>query len=137
MKAKTIDGCEVELTLDMINGLRTRIRGPMLTPDDMGYEESRTVWNAMIDRKPAVVVRCLGTADVIECVRFAREWVRNAWNDMRQFSTGGTYINFLTEDEGYERIEAALIKRLQRLAAVKAKWDPENVFRTNRNILPA
>jgi hypothetical protein len=65
------------------------------------------------------------------------EWARNAWSDMRQFSTGGTYINFLTEDEGYERIEAALGKRLQRLAEVKAKWDPENVFRTNRNIKPA
>jgi hypothetical protein len=147
----------------------------------------------MIDRRPALVVRCLGTADVIECVRFAREnellpsikggghniaglavadgalmfdmslmrgacvdphartaraqgdacsatsigkrsehsavgnrdaryvltiagawerpeddasdiaWAREAWNDMRRHSTGGTYINFLTEDEGTER----------------------------------
>jgi hypothetical protein len=64
------------------------------------------------------------------------EWAREAWNDMRQFSTGGTYINFLTEDEGPERIEAALGKGIQRLAEVKAKWDPENVFRTNRNIKP-
>ena len=36
------------------------------------------------------------------------EWAREAWNDMKAFSTGGTYINFLTEDEGPERIEAAL-----------------------------
>ncbi len=73
MKAKTIDGREVDITLAMINGLRTQIRGPVLMPDDVGYEESRTVWNNMIDRKPALVVRCLGTTDVIECVRFARE----------------------------------------------------------------
>lgn len=65
------------------------------------------------------------------------EWVREAWNDMKQFSTGGTYINFLTEDEGSERIEAALGTALQRLAAIKARWDPMNVFRTNRNIKPA
>ncbi|KPL14814.1 MAG: hypothetical protein AMS26_09325, partial [Bacteroides sp. SM23_62] len=52
------------------------------------------------------------------------------------YSTGGTYINFLTEDEGPERIEAALGEGIQRLAEVKAKWDPENVFRTNRNIKP-
>ena len=65
------------------------------------------------------------------------EWAREAWNDMKSFSTGGTYINFLTEDEGPERIEAALGKGLQRLAEVKAKWDPQNVFRTNRNIKPA
>jgi hypothetical protein len=55
---------------------------------------------------------------------------------MRGFSTGGTYINFLTEDEGPERIEAALGKALQRLAEVKVRWDPKNVFRTNRNIKP-
>ena len=64
------------------------------------------------------------------------EWARDAWNDMKTFSTGGTYINFLTQDEGPERIEAALGKGLNQLAKVKARWDPENVFRTNRNIRP-
>ena len=64
------------------------------------------------------------------------EWAREAWNDMKAFSTGGTYINFLTEDEGPERVEAALGKGLNQLAKVKARWDPENVFRTNRNIKP-
>jgi FAD/FMN-containing dehydrogenase len=65
------------------------------------------------------------------------EWAREAWNDMKAFSTGGTYVNFLTEDEGPERIEAALGGGLQRLAEVKARWDPQNVFRANRNIKPA
>jgi len=64
------------------------------------------------------------------------DWARTAWNDMKPFSTGGTYINFLTEDEGPERIEAALGKGLKRLAEVKARWDPTNMFRTNRNIKP-
>jgi len=64
------------------------------------------------------------------------QWARDAWNDLKPYSTGGTYINFLTEDEGPERIEAALGEGIQRLAEVKAKWDPENVFRTNRNIKP-
>ena len=64
------------------------------------------------------------------------EWAREAWNDMKEFSTGGTYINFLTEDEGYERTNAALGKALKRLAEVKTKWDPQNVFRLNRNIKP-
>lgn len=63
-------------------------------------------------------------------------WAREMWNDLKEFSTGGTYINFLTEDEGQERIEAALGTGLKRLAEVKAKWDPENLFRTNRNIKP-
>ena len=65
------------------------------------------------------------------------DWTREAWNQMKRFSTGGTYINFLSEDEGAERIEAALGQGLERLAQVKAKWDPKNVFRTNRNVKPA
>ncbi len=61
-------------------------------------------------------------------------WAREAWNDLKEFSTGGTYINFLTRDEGRERMEAALGKNLSRLSEIKSKWDPENFFRTNRNI---
>jgi FAD/FMN-containing dehydrogenase len=64
-------------------------------------------------------------------------WAREAWRDMKQFSTGGTYLNFLTEDDGTDRTEAALGPALQRLAKVKAAWDPMNLFRANRNITPA
>ncbi|MEJ2689012.1 MAG: FAD-binding oxidoreductase [Deltaproteobacteria bacterium] len=65
------------------------------------------------------------------------EWVRQAWSEMKEFSTGGTYINFLAEDEGPERMEAALGNGLERLSEIKAKWDPQNVFRINRNIPPS
>lgn len=64
-------------------------------------------------------------------------WARAAWHDMKAFSTGGTYLNFLTRDEGPERTQAALGASVHRLAEVKAAWDPHNVFRTNRNIVPA
>ena len=73
MKAKTMEGREIDLEQETLNGLKMRLRGPMFTPGDVGYDESRTVWNGMIDKRPAVVVRCLGTADVITCVQFARE----------------------------------------------------------------
>ncbi len=63
-------------------------------------------------------------------------WARDAWSDLKRFSTGGTYVNFLTEDESPERIAVALGKGLERLAQVKAAWDPKNAFRTNRNIQP-
>jgi FAD/FMN-containing dehydrogenase len=65
------------------------------------------------------------------------QWTREAWEDMKGFSTGGNYVNFLTEDESPERLAAALGKGIGRLAEVKAKWDPKNMFRTNRNIKPA
>jgi FAD/FMN-containing dehydrogenase len=64
------------------------------------------------------------------------EWARAAWRDLRGFSTGGTYVNFLTEDEGDERTRAAYRTNYARLAEIKMKWDPENVFRTNKNITP-
>ena len=65
------------------------------------------------------------------------EWARSAWRDLRRFSTGGTYVNFLTEEEGTDRIKAAYGAHYGRLTELKAKWDPTNLFRTNKNIPPA
>ena len=62
------------------------------------------------------------------------EWARNAWRDLRQFSTGGTYVNFLTEEEGDDRTRAAYRTNYARLARLKAEWDPGNLFHTNKNI---
>jgi FAD/FMN-containing dehydrogenase len=64
------------------------------------------------------------------------DWARAAWRDMRRFSTGGTYINFLTEEEGADRIRAAYGANYDRLVAVKTAWDPGNLFRCNQNIPP-
>jgi FAD/FMN-containing dehydrogenase len=64
-------------------------------------------------------------------------WARDAWRDARRFSTGGTYVNFLTDDEGDPRIRDAYGANYQRLAGAKAKWDPSNRFRVNKNIAPA
>ena len=50
-------------------------------------------------------------------------------------STGGTYVNFLTEEEGRDRIEAAYSAAdLEKLAALKRKYDPENLFRHTKNV---
>jgi FAD/FMN-containing dehydrogenase len=62
------------------------------------------------------------------------EWARATWRGLRQFSTGGTYVNFLTEDEGDERTRAAYRTNYARLAEIKSAWDPANLFRTNKNI---
>src|SRR5919202_5027080 len=55
-----------------IQELRTSLRGALLRPDDDQYEAVRQVWNGMIDRKPALIARCAGAADVISAVNFAR-----------------------------------------------------------------
>jgi FAD/FMN-containing dehydrogenase len=50
-----------------------QLNGEVLQPGDDDYEEARTVWNAMIDKEPAVIARCTGAADVIAAVNFARD----------------------------------------------------------------
>ena len=63
-------------------------------------------------------------------------WVREAWTSVRPFSTGGNYLNFQTADEEEERIRATYGANMDRLVEVKEKYDPENTFRSNRNIRP-
>lgn len=65
------------------------------------------------------------------------DWARTAWRDLKRFSTGGTYINFLTEEEGDERVHAAYGRNYGRLVDIKTAWDPGNFFRTNKNVAPA
>jgi FAD/FMN-containing dehydrogenase len=59
--------------LQGIEELRQVHRGAVITPDDPGYEEGRRVWNASIDKRPAVIMRCRTAADVVAAVNFARE----------------------------------------------------------------
>ncbi|HLL49399.1 MAG TPA: hypothetical protein VK356_01915 [Thermomicrobiales bacterium] len=52
--------------------LRDALTGSVITPADSGYDEARAVWNGMIDRYPALVVRCATAGDVIAALDFAR-----------------------------------------------------------------
>src|SRR3954464_3809456 len=56
-----------------VGHLRERVQGETITADDPAYEEARSVYNAMIDRRPSVIVRCSGADDVVAAVNFARE----------------------------------------------------------------
>ncbi len=56
-----------------VRAFRFALEGTSLIPGEAGYEEARRVWNAMIDRRPALIARCSGAGDVQRCVRFARE----------------------------------------------------------------
>ncbi|WKE72458.1 FAD-binding oxidoreductase [Streptomyces sp. WP-1] len=53
--------------------LRGDLAGEVLVPEDPGYDDARAVFNGMVDRRPAVIARCAGAADVVRAVRFARE----------------------------------------------------------------
>ena len=67
--------------------------------------------------------------------RYTR-WVRDAWARLRPWSTGATYVNFQTAEEGDDRVRASYGANYERLVEVKRRYDPENLFRTNRNIRP-
>ena len=64
-------------------------------------------------------------------------WAKNVCADLRPYSTGAVYLNFIG-DEGHDRVVAGYGKdNYDRLARVKAEFDPGNVFRLNQNIRPA
>ena len=56
-----------------VQTLRSQVRGELIRPGDAGYDEARKVYNGMIDRRPALIARCVDVADVIAAVNFARE----------------------------------------------------------------
>jgi FAD/FMN-containing dehydrogenase len=93
--------------------LRAQVRGDVVEPADEGYEQARRVYNAMIDRRPAVVVRCANAGDVVAAVNFARE------NHLDLAVRGGEHSvpGFGTCDDG-------LVVDLSRMRGVRV--DPRN-----------
>jgi FAD/FMN-containing dehydrogenase len=71
------------LLIETINNLRKNVKGNVITPDDPRYNEVRQIWNAMIDRKPAVIVQCAAVDDIVYAVMFAKE------NDLEISIRGG------------------------------------------------
>lgn len=63
-------------------------------------------------------------------------WCKDYWLALHPYSAGGAYVNFMME-EGQERVQATYRQNYARLAQIKAKYDPGNLFRVNQNIRPA
>src|SRR3990167_4261140 len=68
-----MNGDVVAIPDDAIQALKAGFKGPILTPDDPGYEDTRKIWNAMIERRPGMILRCTGTVDVVQALNFARQ----------------------------------------------------------------
>ena len=73
LKVATLNGAEATLSESVIEEFRGRFGGPVIQPGDESYDQARSVWNGNIDKRPALIVQCVGVADVIEAVNFARE----------------------------------------------------------------
>jgi len=71
--AMTRAGAEAVLNGATVDAFGSRLLGNLLRRGDNGYDGARQVWNGMVDKRPALIVRCAGSADVVDAVRFARE----------------------------------------------------------------
>jgi FAD/FMN-containing dehydrogenase len=103
--ARSVDGTELTLEQADVNGLAANLRGSVLFPGDASYDAARAVWNGMIDRRPAMIVKCLGVGDVVNCVNFARE------HSIRlSIKSGGHNISGLSLADGALTIDTSLMK---------------------------
>lgn len=73
LELRTLSEDTTTIPADTLEELNLSVRGDLFRPGDPGYEEARIVQNGMIDARPGLIVRCVGTADVIDTLRFARE----------------------------------------------------------------
>ncbi|MDN3557738.1 FAD-binding oxidoreductase [Halomonas maura] len=96
------------LSSPQVASLRDALHGPALLPGEPGYDAARTIWNAMIDRHPAVIVQAQGAEDVMAAVRFARE------QDLAVAVRGGGH-----NVAGHAVCEGGLMLDLSTMAAVR------------------
>ena len=103
-----------------INGFASRIA------------KDATAWNYR-DANYAIVIAGID-ADPANKEKIIK-WATEYWNDLKPYSAGGGYINFMM-DEGEERVKATYGENYKRLVEIKEKYDPNNLFKVNQNIKP-
>jgi FAD/FMN-containing dehydrogenase len=138
-KSEFLPGLSLELFTKVIehaNRMVSPHSGVILFPIDGALKQLPEDHSSIGNRDAAVVLNITASWESPEEDAANIEWARTSWRDMRRFSTGGTYVNFMTEDEGAERIHAAYRNNYEQLVQVKTKWDPENLFRMNKNVSP-
>ena len=106
-----------------ITDFRARLRGELIQPGESGYDATRVVWNGMIDRRPSLIARCRGVADVIASVDFARS------HGLRVAVRGGGH-----NAAGYAVCDGGLMIDLSLMRAVRV--DPRRVAPGSRAAPP-
>lgn len=103
--APTERGGDSVLTEEAITGFKAGVRGAVLRPGADTYDETRKLWNAMIDKRPALIVRASGVADVVATVKFARE------NELLLAIRGGGHnVAGLASCDGGVMLDLSLLK---------------------------
>ena len=119
--AKKLPSPQCEIFFGAIGGATTRP-----APDSAAYAHRDALFVMNVHG------RWTDKADDERCIRWARDYFKAS----APFASGGVYVNFLTADEG-DRVKAAYGQNYDRLAQIKRKYDPTNLFSMNQNIQPA
>jgi hypothetical protein len=100
VRIMTNSGAEITVEASTFQAFQSTVRGMMIRPGEANYDSARKTWNGMIDKHPALITRCIGVADVIAAVRFARDHdllvaVRGGGHSLPGFSVceGGMVID--------------------------------------------
>ncbi|HSF05993.1 MAG TPA: FAD-binding oxidoreductase [Methylomirabilota bacterium] len=113
----TLSGCDREIPARAVQKFARQLSGRLLLPAEAGYDDARTVWNRMIDRRPAMIAQCARVEDVIAAIRFARE------RDLLVSVRGGGH-----NVTGYAVCERGLMIDLSPMKAVRV--DPRHCLAT-------
>ena len=93
-----------------------------------------TTWNTRDAQFSMVIAAIDSDPSKAEALR---SWGRRYWTGVHLFNLEGAYVNFMMDDEAEGRVQATYGDNYKRLASIKAKYDPDNMFRVNQNIVPA
>jgi FAD/FMN-containing dehydrogenase len=110
------------IILEHFHGAMSRV-----PPQATAFSERKALFNV------AIIGTTMDPAENDEC----RAWARQVVSDLQPYSTGGVYVNYLGVGDEAERVLDAYGANYQRLAQIKQKYDPTNLFRANQNIPPA
>ncbi len=134
---KTLPEAAIEAHLEQAAKAPTELSLMHLYPIDGAvhrHGKGDTAWNCRDATFSMVIAGIDPDARKAEAVT---QWTKAYWDAVHPFNLGGAYPNFMMDDEGDARLKATFGENYARLAAVKKKYDPTNLFRVNQNINPA
>jgi hypothetical protein len=120
-KAAQLPTLQSALVLEHFHGAVNRI-----APEATAFSERGAAYNV------AIISIWDDPSDADRCI----SWARGVFDVLEPFSTGGVYVNYLGVGDDAERVRAAFGSNYERLATIKQKYDPTNLFRANQNIQP-
>jgi FAD/FMN-containing dehydrogenase len=134
---KTLPDAAIDAHVEHAGKLPTVLSGMHIYPIDGAVHRRKkdaTAWNC---RDAAWSMVIIGVDPDPKNAPAIKKWARDYWEAVHPFDLPGAYANFMMDDEGESRVKAAYGENYDRLATLKKKFDPTNLFRVNQNIRPA